>query len=96
MPNYLAGLQRPVLASVAPPLNLAPPIAEMKADEKTGETRKVRNQRALVAKGKAPFGISFWLYDQSDGLPSSVSPRPSDLMAGEGSDAIMVARKYSF
>lgn len=146
MPNYLAGLQRPVLASAAPPLNLAPPIAEMKADETTGETRNVRinvhsqrKARALVliwngkalpvsirAGGrqivprtssgsftiylagmdgsgidlelsfKAPFGISFWLYDQSDGLPSSVSPRPSDLMAGEGSDVIMVARKYSF
>jgi hypothetical protein len=146
MPNYLAGLQRPVLASAAPPLDLAPPIAEMKSDEKTGETRNVRinvhsqrKARALVlvligealpvsirAGGrqivprarsspfiinlagmdgsgidlelffKAPFGISFWLYDQSDGLPPSVSPRPSDLMAGEGSDVIMVARKYSF
>lgn len=146
MPNYLAGLQRPVLASVAPPLDIAAPIAEMKADEKTGETRNVRinvhsqrKARALVmvfngealpvsirAGGrqivpraspgpftvilagmdgsgidlelscKAPFGISFWLYDQSEGLPPSVSPRPSDLMAGEGSDVIMVARKYSF
>jgi hypothetical protein len=146
MPHYLAGLQRPVLASSAPPLDLAPPIAEMKVDEKIGETRKVRinvhsqrKARALVlvlngealpvsiqAGGrqivprarsgpfiinlagmdrsgidlelsyKAPFGISFWLYDQSDGLPPSVPPRPSDLMAGEGSDVIMVARKYLF
>jgi hypothetical protein len=146
MPNYLAGLQRPVLAFAAPPLDLAPPIAEMKADEKTGETRNVRinvhSQRktrtlVLVLNGealpvsiraggrqmvprarsgpftinlagmdgsgidlelsfKAPFGISFWLYDQSDGLPPPVPPRPGDLMAGEGSDVMMVARKYSF
>jgi peptidase M28-like protein len=41
MPNYLAGTQRPVLAAPASPLPLAEPVAEVKADEKTGDVRKL-------------------------------------------------------
>lgn len=39
--------------------------------------------------------VSFWLMDQAYGLPGPTLPRPSNLMAGEGSDVTLVCRKYS-
>jgi len=43
----------------------------------------------------APSGISFWLTDQSSGLPVGAQPRPNEFMAGFGSDVTLVSRKYS-
>jgi len=42
---------------------------------------------------KAPSGISFWLGDQSLGLPDK-RPRPENLMPGQGSDETIVCRRY--
>jgi hypothetical protein len=42
MPDYLAGSQWPVLSAPAPALDLLPPVAEVKADEKDGDIRKLR------------------------------------------------------
>ncbi|PYP85023.1 MAG: hypothetical protein DMG65_21490 [Candidatus Angelobacter sp. Gp1-AA117] len=43
---------------------------------------------------KAPSGISFWLGDQSLGLPDK-RPRPENLMPTQGSDETIVCRKYT-
>ncbi|MBZ5520990.1 MAG: M28 family peptidase [Acidobacteriia bacterium] len=43
---------------------------------------------------KAPAGLSFWLMDQSVGMPASGSTRPGDLMPWYGSDVTMVVRQY--
>jgi hypothetical protein len=145
MPDYLAGLQFPVLSATASDLNLAPPVADIKADEKDGSLRRIRmnvrsmrnasvlrlafgekvrlvsvkiGTREIVAARnsgsfgvtllgmdaggadleltlEAPSGISFWLQDQSFGLPDGVHPRPANFIAGQGSDEILVCRKYS-
>jgi hypothetical protein len=42
IPNYLAGLQRPVLSAPAAAIDLRPPVSEIKADEQEGELRKIR------------------------------------------------------
>jgi hypothetical protein len=42
---------------------------------------------------KAHIGISFWLCDESAGLPVSPS-RPAGLIAAQGSDETLVIRKY--
>jgi hypothetical protein len=44
---------------------------------------------------QARSGVSFWLVDQSTGLPMEARPRPSDFMASDGSDVTFVCRKYS-
>ncbi|HTF67338.1 MAG TPA: hypothetical protein VK638_32130, partial [Edaphobacter sp.] len=44
---------------------------------------------------KRPSRISFWLMDQSYGLPTEPTPRPNDLIAADGSDLTFVCRKYS-
>jgi hypothetical protein len=44
---------------------------------------------------RARSGPSFWLMDESTGLPLQVKPRPSDYMSGDGSDVTLVCRKYS-
>jgi hypothetical protein len=145
MPDYLAGSQRPVLSTTASELNLASPIADIKADEKDEAIRKIRmnvrsrrnadvllitfgsdvrlvslkiGTREIVANRnsgyfrvsllgmdtsgvdleltlEAPSGISFWLADESFGLPDGIHPRTWNFMADEGSDAILVCRKYS-
>jgi MFS family permease len=145
MPDFLAGVQRPVLSAPASPLALAPPAAEIKMDQKDGDTRRVhvqlqsqRKARALwmtfdndirpisVRIGgreiiprhgagqfsigllgmedtnvdlqltfKASSAISFWLIDQSSGLPAQIRPRPDNFIAGNGSDVTLVCRKYS-
>lgn len=53
-PNYLGGTQRRVLSAPAPVQDLAPPVAEIKSHEKSGDTHKIkmtirtqRNARAL-------------------------------------------------
>jgi hypothetical protein len=38
--------------------------------------------------------VSFWLMDQTFGLPNLISPRPDEFMAGAGSDETLVCRKY--
>lgn len=145
MPDYLAGLQRPVLSAPASDLKLAPPVADIKADEKDGTLRRIRmhvrslrNANVLrmtfgakvrlvsvkigtreIAAGlnsgnfgvslpgvdangvelsftlEAPSGVSFWLEDESFGLPDGTHPRPPNFMAGQGSDEIVVCRRYS-
>src|SRR5438270_175557 len=54
MPQYLCGSDRPVLYAPASPVELDPPIAEIQADEREGDVRKIRmnvrsqrNARAL-------------------------------------------------
>ena len=42
MPEYLAGSNRPVLSAPASALDLSPPIAEIKTDEKERDIRKIR------------------------------------------------------
>ena len=42
MPQYLAGSDRPVFSAPASPLELDPPIAEIKTDEKERDIRKIR------------------------------------------------------
>jgi hypothetical protein len=42
MPQYLAGSDRPVLSAPASALELSPPIAEIQADEKERDVRKIR------------------------------------------------------
>jgi hypothetical protein len=42
MPDYLAGVQRPVLSAAATELNLAAPVAEIQSDEKDGAFRRIR------------------------------------------------------
>ena len=44
---------------------------------------------------KDSSSISFWLMDQSIGLPGQIRPRPSNFIAGEGSDVTMICRQYS-
>lgn len=145
MPDYLSGWQGQVLSASASPIDLPPPIAEIKADENDGDTHKikinVRSQRnasllrmafapdvqlisikigerkispvqpsspmniyllGMDANGadlelvaKAPGKISFWLTDQSPGLPMKTGPRPNDVIAGGPSDVTYVCRKYS-
>jgi hypothetical protein len=145
MPNYLAGSQRPELAAPAFKLDLLPPIAEIKAHEKDGDTHKIRinvrsqrnapvllmtfekdvrpvlvkiGRREIVPKQnsssfrlvllgveasgidlelalQSSSGISFWLADTSSGLPLGIRPRSDDFMADEGSDIMVVCRKYS-
>ena len=41
-----------------------------------------------------PAKVSFWLSDQSFGLPASVGRRPEGSIAGDGSDIIQVTRKF--
>lgn len=146
MPDYLAGSQRPVLSAPAPALDLLPPVAEVKADEKDGDIRKlrlrVRSQRnanvlrlafskdvplvsirsggrelssasnspivnitllGIDANGtdleltvKATGKVSFWLADQSYGLPAGVPPRQEGDAASiyAPTDQIWVCRKY--
>lgn len=145
LPKYLPNSQRPAISAPAPVVNLQPPVAEIKADEKNGDVRTlrmtVRSQRedadsmvlkfdnavqpvslkiagreiapnqtssalALVFYGigtkgvdvdltlKAPSGISFWLGDQSLGLPEK-RPRPDNLMPTQGSDETIVCRRYT-
>ena len=48
----------------------------------------------LAVRGSSP--VSFWLTDQSSGLPGPISPRPTDLMAVQNTDETMVSRRYSF
>ncbi len=145
MPDYLAGWQGKVLSTPASPLDLQPPVAEIKTDEKNGDTRRtrmtVKSQRnsgflrivfaddvqlisvkigtrevSLVKPSKpntifllgmdtngadlelvvkAPGKISFWLADQSAGLPVAKQPRPANLMASGASDVTYICRKYS-
>lgn len=146
MPDYLGGLERPVLSAPASPLDLSPPLAEIKSDQKDGDVRRirmnVRSQRkasalrltfpqsvkvvevkvgdrvipvtqgsvgplnisllAMDSEGidleltvKASDKISFWLMDQSLGLPDGLRPRPSDIMAVNGSDLTLICRKYA-
>lgn len=40
--------------------------------------------------------LSFWLIDQTFGLPTTLSPRPPEFMAGEGSDVTLIGRKYDW
>lgn len=146
MPEYLAGSDRPVLSAPASPLDLSPPIAEIKADEKKGDVRKIamnvrsqRNARVLhlnfsndiqiisikigtreisVGQNSSPASItllgtdyhgadlelvvgasdkiSFWLTDQSSGFPLQIKQRPTDIIAGAGSDTTLICRKYSW
>jgi hypothetical protein len=146
VPDYLGGFQRPVISAPAPAMDLAPPVAELKADQKQGDVRNIevvvrstRNARQIyltfpreiqpqslkiggrettlhptsgsyvinmVGMGsagadlqisvKTSGSLSFWLMDQSIGLPVETKPRPADYMAGEGSDITAVCRKYSF
>jgi Peptidase family M28 len=143
-PDRLHGWQRPVLSAPATPLDLNPPIAEIKSVEQSGDLRKirmnVRSQRAASAlfltfsKGvqpvsihfqgrevavqadpsfftvvllgmgsggadfditlKGPAGSSFWLTDQSYGLPTQTAQRPANYIAADGSDVTVVSRKY--
>jgi hypothetical protein len=145
MPDYLGGLERPVLSGPASPLDLSPPLAEIKSDQKDGDVRRirmnVRSQRKAsalrltflqsvnvvevkvgdrvipVTPGSVPLSISllamdsdgidleltvkasdkisFWLMDQSLGLPDGLRPRPSDIMALNGSDLTLICRKYA-
>jgi putative ATP-binding cassette transporter len=41
MPDYLAGMQRPVLSTPAPALPLLPPLADIKVDENQNEVRRL-------------------------------------------------------
>jgi hypothetical protein len=43
-----------------------------------------------------PQKLSFWLVDQTFGLPTMLNPRPAGLMAGEGSDVTVIVRKYDW
>jgi hypothetical protein len=145
MPDYLGGLERPVLSGPASPLDLSPPLAEIKSDQKDEDVRRirmnVRSQRKAsalrltflqsvkvvevkvgdrvipVTQGAVPLSISllamdsdgidleltvkasdkifFWLMDQSLGLPDGLRPRPSDIMAVNGSDLTLICRKYA-
>ena len=145
MPDYLSGMQWPVLSSPASDLKLASPVADIKADTKDGafrrirmNVRSVRNANVLrltfgekvrlvsvkigtreIVAGRnsgsfgvsllgmdangadleltleAPSELSFWLQDESFGLPDGARPRPANFIAGQGSDEILVCRKYS-
>lgn len=144
-PSYLGGSRKRVLSTSALPQDLAPPVADIKADDKSGDMHQIKvNIRAprnataiylrfdtdvqplsvriggreitvghysgaaaiklygveaqgmdLVITLQARSGVSFWLMDQSVGLPIEAQPRPSDVMAGDGSDVTLVCRKYS-
>ena len=146
MPDYLGGLERPVLSGPASPLDLPPPLAEVKSEQQDGDIRRIRmnvrsqrNASALrltfvrnvnvvaikvgereipVAQGSVPVSISllamdgtgidlelaikasgkisFFLMDQSPGLPRELQPRPSDIAAVNGSDLTLICRKYVF
>jgi Peptidase family M28 len=49
----------------------------------------------LEITAMAPSSLSFWVADRSLGLPGNVPPRPSSIIAGDGSDGTLVCRKYS-
>lgn len=44
---------------------------------------------------RAPSGVSFWLMDQSNGLPGQISPRPNGVIAGQASDLTIIDSKYT-
>jgi hypothetical protein len=44
---------------------------------------------------RAPSGVSFWLMDESVGLPDQLHPRPANFIAAPGSDLTMVSVKYT-
>jgi len=45
---------------------------------------------------QATARASFWLLDESYGLPRPTSSRPDDVIPGDGSDVTIVCRKYTF
>lgn len=51
---------------------------------------------ALEFTFRGPKKLSFWLMDQTFGLPIALSPRPAEFMAGEGSDVTLIGRKYDW
>ncbi|HEY2499594.1 MAG TPA: M28 family peptidase [Candidatus Angelobacter sp.] len=44
---------------------------------------------------RTPSVVSFWVMDESPGLPGSVSARPANFIAWYGSDVTLVCRKYT-
>jgi hypothetical protein len=52
-------------------------------------------QGVEVELASSGSSIDFWLMDRSDGLPGTVSQRPPELIAENGSDVSFVCRKYS-
>jgi hypothetical protein len=146
MPDYLAGSQWPVLSAPASALDLPPPVAEVKADEKDGDVHRLRlsvrsqrnanvlrlgfskdvqvvsircggreissasnspivnisllgmdaNATDLELTVRATGKISFWLADQSYGLPAGAPPRLEEDAASiyAPTDQIWVCRKY--
>jgi hypothetical protein len=144
LPDLLHGWQRPVLSAPATPLDLNPPVADIKGVEQSGNLRKIRmnirsqraasalfltfskgvqpvsihyqgrevalqpdpNSFAIVFSGIGPSGAdlditveslvesTFWLTDQSYGLPTQIAPRPGSYIAADGSDVTIVSRKY--
>jgi len=45
---------------------------------------------------RGPQKLSFWLMDQTFGLPTALSSRPAELMAADGSDVTLIVRKYDW
>jgi hypothetical protein len=43
---------------------------------------------------RVAFGTSFWIMDESIGLPLATNPRPHDIVGWPGSDLTIVSRKY--
>lgn len=39
--------------------------------------------------------VTFWLMDETYGLPTRIDPRTDEFMAGEGSDVTLMCRRYN-
>ncbi len=48
-----------------------------------------------ISVADAPSAVSFWVMDQSYGLPAGTAARPDDLTASFGSDLSLMCRKYT-
>jgi Peptidase family M28 len=61
MPDYLAGSQLPVLSRAAPILDLQPPVAEIKADQKDGDVHNLR----MTVRSQRDAGFMVVRFDPS-------------------------------
>jgi Peptidase family M28 len=81
LPDYLAGSQFPVLSSAAPVVDLQPPIAEIKADQKDGDVHNLR----MTVRSQRDAGFMAVRFDASvKPLAVKIAGRTIALRKGAG------------
>jgi hypothetical protein len=81
MPDYLAGSQFPVLSGAAPIVDLQPPIAEIKVDQKDGDIHNLR----MTVRSQRDADFIVVRFDASvKPLAAKISGRTIALQKGAG------------